>query len=98
MPDMSLSIPSNQPTLSQTEIDFFWENGYLVVDDAVSGDMLKALQSQFDQWVLESRAQQSPYGETINGKPRFDLEPGHSKEAPALRRVNAPVEVSDAYY
>jgi hypothetical protein len=28
----------------------------------------------------------------------FDLEPGHSAANPALRRVNSPVEVSQAYF
>ena len=33
----------------------------------------------------------------MDGRPRFDLEAGHSSESPCLRRVNAPVEISDAY-
>ena len=33
----------------------------------------------------------------MDGRPRYDLEPGHSARNPCLRRVNAPVEVSEAY-
>jgi phytanoyl-CoA hydroxylase len=33
----------------------------------------------------------------MDGRPRFDLEPGHSAERPALRRVTSPIEISDAY-
>ena len=51
----------------------------------------------FEEWVEESRSHDSPYGETFDGRPRFDIEPGHSTERPALRRVASPVEVSDAY-
>jgi ectoine hydroxylase-related dioxygenase (phytanoyl-CoA dioxygenase family) len=34
----------------------------------------------------------------IDGRPRFDLQiPGHSREAPLLRRVNSPTEISGTY-
>ncbi|MDG1463743.1 MAG: phytanoyl-CoA dioxygenase family protein, partial [Acidimicrobiales bacterium] len=32
-----------------------------------------------------------------DGRPRFDVQPGHSKDRPALRRVSAPTEVSAAH-
>ena len=85
-------------TITKADQDFFWENGYLIVEDAVDPELLAALQQQFNQWVEESRQHEAPYGETINGKPRFDIEPGHTKAHPTLRRVNAPVEVSQCYY
>ena len=50
------------------------------------------------EWVEESRHHDSPYGTTIDGRPRFDLQPGHGAETPALRRVQAPSEVSEAYF
>ena len=77
---------------------FFWEHGYVVVENAVDADLLARLRADFDGWVEESRGHESSYGEMIDGRPRFDLEKGHSAETPALRRVNAPIEVSDAYY
>lgn len=86
------------PVLNQSQKDAFWRDGFLVVENAVSADLLARLQSQFNDWVQESRAHDKPYGRTIDNKPRFDLQPGHSKSQPALRRVNAPIEVSDAYY
>ncbi|MGI9462423.1 MAG: phytanoyl-CoA dioxygenase family protein, partial [Aestuariivirgaceae bacterium] len=84
--------------LVQAQIDFFWANGYLVVENAVSDEQLAALKSDFSGWVAESREHSAAYGDTFDGRPRFDLEPGHTADKPALRRVNAPVEVSDAYY
>jgi len=83
--------------LSQSEIDAFWRDGFIVVEEAVSPSQLAQLQADFEAWVAESRTHTEPYGETINGRPRFDLEPGHSAEQPGLRRVNAPIEVSDTY-
>ena len=84
--------------LSQQQYEDFWRDGYIVIENAVSAGQLRNLQDTFAGWVDESRTHDAPYGETINQRPRFDLEPGHTRDQPALRRVNAPVEVSDAYF
>lgn len=84
--------------LSDDQKTFFDENGYLVVENAVDAQTLALLKSDFEAWVNESRDQTAPYGEAFDGRPRFDVEAGHTSQAPALRRVNAPVEISDAYY
>ncbi len=86
------------PALTDAQKKFFWDNGYLLVENAVERPSLGSLQADFTAWVEESRGHDGPYGDTLDGRPRFDLEPGHSAEKPALRRVNAPVEVSAAYY
>lgn len=77
---------------------FFVENGYLVVENAVDQSLLSELQSDFAEWVEQSRSESDSWGSTIDDKPRFNVEPGHCAESPALRRVNAPVEVSEAYF
>lgn len=77
---------------------FFHEHGYLVVENCVPPDSLGAMQARFREWVEVSRGHEAPWGTTVNGKPRFDLENGHCPAAPALRRVNAPVEISDSYF
>ncbi len=84
--------------LSEEQRDRFWRDGYLVVEQAVEGALLKDLRAEFAGWVEESRNYDSPYGDTLDGRPRFDLEPGHRRDRPGLRRVNAPVEVSGAYH
>jgi len=84
--------------LTQAQVDFFNDNGYLVVEDAITPDQLDALRQDFANWVEESRSHDQAWGETINGKSRFDVEKGHSPETPALRRINAPHEVSEAYF
>ncbi len=84
--------------LTDAQKSFFWENGYLVVEDAVRPELLARLREDFAGWVEESRQHAQSYGEIIDGRPRYDLEPGHSAERPALRRVNAPIEVSEAYF
>jgi len=83
--------------LTESQKSFFHENGYLVVHDVVSKALLDRLQTAFSSWVQESRAHANAYGETVDGRARFSVEPGHSAERPALRRVNSPVEISEAY-
>lgn len=39
--------------LDQSQIDFFNEHGYLVVENAVDADTLSELTSDFAQWVDE---------------------------------------------
>ncbi len=84
-------------TLTQSQIDQFWRDGVLVVENAVTAEELKNLRDVFALWVEESREHEHDYGETLDGRARFDLEPGHCAESPALRRVQSPEEVSDAY-
>lgn len=83
--------------LTQDQKDTFWRDGVLVVEHAVTPDQLQALRSEFSSWVEESRAHTDDYGETLDGRPRFDLQPGHSADAPGLRRIQSPEEVSDVY-
>ena len=83
--------------LSQAQKDQFWRDGVLVVEDAVTPEQLSALNAQFHDWVKESRQHADDYGETLDGRARFDLQPGHSAETPGLRRVQSPEEVSSVY-
>ena len=83
--------------LTQDQIDSFWRDGYLIVENAITADQHAVLRETFDGWVAESRTHTDDYGETLDGRPRFDLEPGHSADKPALRRVQSPEEVSDVF-
>ena len=83
--------------LSEADIASYWRDGYLVLPNALRPEQVEALVADFEAWKDESRSHDEPYGETLDGRARFDLEPGHSPDAPALRRVASPIEVSDAY-
>lgn len=85
-------------TLSKEQHDQFWTDGFLVVENAVDRNMLSEMKEDFAGWVKESRNHDASYGTTVDGRARFDLEPGHTAEKPGLRRISAPVEVSQAYY
>jgi ectoine hydroxylase-related dioxygenase (phytanoyl-CoA dioxygenase family) len=86
------------PVLTQEQIDAFWRDGVVTVEGAVTLDQLAGLKANFDVWVEESRDQTAPYGKTIDGRPRFDLQPGHTADKPALRSIQAPTEVSKTYF
>lgn len=87
----------SETVLSQTQIDSYWANGFLYLEDALTTDQLDGLVADFVAWVEESKRYADDYGITVDERPRFDLQPGHSAERPALRRVASPVEVSDNY-
>jgi ectoine hydroxylase-related dioxygenase (phytanoyl-CoA dioxygenase family) len=97
MPSTDANLMPRRAHLSDDQVERFRRDGYLVVEDAVTRAQLAALQAQFDGWVEESRSHDDGYGETVDGRPRFDLEAGHTAERPALRRVNSPAEVSAAF-
>ena len=84
--------------LDADQLEFFESRGYLLLESAVEPELLAALRGQFDAWVEESRGRLEPWGEIADGRARFGLEPGHSKDHPALRRVNAPTDISADYY
>ena len=84
--------------LNEDQKRFFDSEGYLLVENALEPRLLGALRQQFAAWVEQSRQRRQPWGELPDGRARFDLEPGHSADRPALRRVNAPTDISADYY
>ena len=78
--------------------ELFREQGYLIVNDVFSAEEIAELQSVFDVWVDESRQHSEAYGETRDGRCRFDLDSDHSPAHPSLRRVASPTEISPGFY
>ena len=83
--------------LSATQIESFRRDGYLMLENIIPEETLRKLSGEFDQWNEESRAHSKPFGTTYDNRPRFDIEPGHSADKPALRRIASPIEISDTY-
>ena len=83
--------------LSEQQKTTFWEDGVIVIDSAYSQEELEPLRHRHQCWIDESRQHDGPFGEMLDGRPRFDVEPRHSADAPALRRVASPEEISDEY-
>ena len=83
--------------LDREQLEKFREQGYLVVSGVASASEVSALNAELDGWIEESRKHSGNWGTTADGKPVFDLEPGHSAERPRLRRVTNPADFSDLY-
>jgi len=90
-------MPSATPVLSDQQINQFQKDGYLLLENAIPKDKLALLNKAFNQWVEDSRAETENYGVTIDGRSRFSLQPGHTAEHPALRRIASPNELSGDY-
>ena len=83
--------------LSNEKISEFRERGVIVIESAYSEQALAPLRARLQGWIDESRHHAGPFGQMADGRPRFDVEPGHSAERPALRRVASPEEISDEF-
>ncbi|MDJ1656330.1 phytanoyl-CoA dioxygenase family protein, partial [Raoultella sp. Ech2A] len=83
--------------IAQWQIEQFHQQGFLVVEAVLSPAEIAGLQQDFDGWVEESRRHGDAWGETEDGRPRFDLESDHRPDHPSLRRVSSPTEISAAY-
>ena len=76
--------------LTQEQIEFYHTNGYITVKNILSTGEVAELQRVTDDFVEQSR-QFSQHTEV------FDLEPGHTAEAPRLRRLKNPVQQHSLY-
>ena len=76
--------------LTQEQIDFYQTNGYIVVENVISAQELADLRKITDDFVDKSR-------EVTEHTDVFDLEPGHTPEAPQLRRLKNPVVLDPIY-
>ncbi|MBF9002330.1 phytanoyl-CoA dioxygenase family protein [Vibrio nitrifigilis] len=83
--------------IEQSQVEQYQKNGFLVVENVLTPEEIASLQQDFDQWVQDSRQHEQPWGETLDGRARFDIESDHSAEHPSLRRVTSPTDISDAY-
>jgi len=83
--------------LSNEQKAEFWDSGVILIASAYSAKALEPLRQQQQRWIDESRQHDGPFGRMSDGRPRFDVEPGHGADNPALRRVASPEEISAEY-
>ncbi len=69
--------------LSQEQLDYYDENGYIGVTGVLSEDEIVALRRVTDEFVEKSR-------EVTEHNEIFDLEPGHTQSNPRVRRIKSP--------
>jgi len=87
---MTVAIP-----LTDSQIQQYQDQGFLLLENALPSETVTDIAGEFSQWVEQSREYNAAYGTQQDGRPRFDLEPGHSRGYPALRRIASPLEISD---
>ena len=76
--------------LTQAQVDFYHENGYLGVENVFSAEEVAELRRVTDEFVEKSRA-------VTQHTDVFDLEPGHAPEKPMLRRLKDPIKHHEVY-
>lgn len=69
--------------LTQEQIDFYHENGYLGAENVLSAEEVTDLRRVTNEFVEKSR-------EVTGHTGVFDLEPGHTPEVPRVRRIKSP--------
>ena len=67
------------------------------MENAISEEQLEAVRNEFVRWVEESQVWDADYGQTLDGRPRFDLRQDHNADTPALRRIQSLKEVSEIF-
>jgi len=90
---MQLSEIFSTPTsvLTEAQRHDFYENGYILLPGIIPDDLLVRLRAGLDRAVEESRS-------LTKSTDCFDLEPGHSADAPRLRRATYLDDTDDPVF
>ena len=88
-PEQILAIAPQ--VLTQEQREFYFEQGYLLLEGVLTEQWIKKLRTATDEMVERSRA--------VNKSGKiFDLEPGHTPGEPRLRRVTNPAQHHTAFW
>jgi ectoine hydroxylase len=88
-PEDVLAQPARVLTPAQRE--FYFSNGYLLVEELIGADWLDRLRATTSEMVDRTRAM-------TQSDAVFDLEPGHTADNPRLRRLTSPVDHHPDYW
>lgn len=77
--------------LTQSQREQYFDDGYLLLERAVSSDWLERLRAVTDEAIEKSR-------EVTVSDAVWDLEKGHSRDAPRLRRLSSPNDFHPTYW
>ncbi len=80
----------HRPVLSAGEVTRYREHGYINVHEGLDVSFVDSLRAATDHLVEQSRELSEP-------NRHFDLAPGHSADAPSLRRISSPTELDDVF-
>jgi len=85
-----LNLAPNAPKLSQEQVQYYRDNGYVKASGILSDDEVRTLVRVTDEFVEKSRSV------TASDKV-FDVEDTHTAENPRLRRLKRPEDQHPAY-
>ncbi|MFI4988781.1 MAG: phytanoyl-CoA dioxygenase family protein [Alphaproteobacteria bacterium] len=88
-PEQVLSHKPN--VLSQKQREFYFENGYLLLERIIPAETIERLRAATAEKVEETRALKK--SDAV-----WDLEPGHSATRPKLRRLSSPCDHHAAFW
>lgn len=77
--------------ITEEQREFYFRNGYLLLEGIISGDWLARLRAATDEMIERSRS-------LTESDSVFDLEPNHTAREPRLRRVTSPVDQHPDYW
>ena len=77
--------------LTQQQREFYFSEGYLLVERVIGDDWIRKLRGATDELIERSRA-------VTKSDAVWDLEPGHTADAPRLRRVSAPIDQHPTFW
>ena len=77
--------------LTQPQREFYFENGYIVLEKIIPQEWIDRLRVATDEIVERSRS-------ITKSDQVFDLEPGHSADNPRLRRLTSPPDHHPTYW
>ena len=69
--------------ISESDVEFYTTNGYLVVPQVLDGETITALRRAVDELVSASSA-------VTENNELYDLEADHRRDAPRVRRLKSP--------
>ncbi|WP_420349061.1 phytanoyl-CoA dioxygenase family protein [Pelagibius sp.] len=81
---------TRREVLSDAQARHYGDHGYLVLESRIPEEVLQTIRTEIARFVEEAR------GLTVSNA-RLDLEDSHSPEAPRLRRVKAPYQLSSVF-
>ncbi len=88
---------TNNQRLSIEQVEHYQKFGYVVANSGLDDSLLSSMDEELNGWIELSRNYDANFGETVDRKARFDLEVGHTREVPKLRRVANPADISEVF-
>ena len=85
-------VLKNKPQfISRKQQESYFDNGYLLIENAINSQTLSKLKDITAQAIDDSR-------QVVQSDTTWDLEPEHCSENPRLRRLTSPNDYDDTYW